>query len=213
MAQISPALPTIGQPNSSEDPDTITAFTAILGQINGGLDNTNIAAAAGIADTKLASSSNGVWRNIMTLSWTAGGGYAPGQYMFSSGLILSGGIASPAAVHLDPADFAVSGMTPKLRIRSQVVNNTIAPTATYAIAMHGMTLGGSGGNMTVTLGAAISGSTCTHTTPPATSSQVASGAEFAFPTTGAYTLGVAVTGTTAANCWTVGLTFLQVRWI
>lgn len=43
MAQINPTLPTIGQPNATEDPDVRAALAAILGVINGGIDETNLA--------------------------------------------------------------------------------------------------------------------------------------------------------------------------
>lgn len=64
MALINPTLPTIGQPNSTEDQDVINALTTIISAINGGLDAANIAdgslttadlaAAAGIVGTQLA---------------------------------------------------------------------------------------------------------------------------------------------------------------
>lgn len=55
MALISPALPTIGQPNSTEDQDVVNALSAIVSAINGGLDTANLStAAAGITAAQFA---------------------------------------------------------------------------------------------------------------------------------------------------------------
>lgn len=54
MALISPTIPTIGQPNSTEDQDIVNALNTIVSAINGGLDNANIAAAAGVTAAQLA---------------------------------------------------------------------------------------------------------------------------------------------------------------
>lgn len=57
MAIISPTPPTIGQPNSTEDPDVLAYLTALKNLVNGGLDNANIAALAAIAGSKIADAS------------------------------------------------------------------------------------------------------------------------------------------------------------
>src|SRR5262245_222410 len=54
MAIISPTLPTIGQPNSTEDPDILSALTTIRDEFNGNIDNANIKNTAAIAYAKLA---------------------------------------------------------------------------------------------------------------------------------------------------------------
>lgn len=56
MALINPTIPTIGQPNSTEDQDTVNALNTIVSAINGGLDAANLAAAAGITAAQLAAS-------------------------------------------------------------------------------------------------------------------------------------------------------------
>jgi hypothetical protein len=53
MALINPTIPTIGQPNSTEDQDIVNALTTIIAAINGGLDTANIAAAAGLTAAQL----------------------------------------------------------------------------------------------------------------------------------------------------------------
>lgn len=54
MALINPTIPTIGQPNSTEDQDVANALTTIVAAINAGLDTANLAAAAGITAAQLA---------------------------------------------------------------------------------------------------------------------------------------------------------------
>lgn len=55
MAQINPTLPSIGQPNATEDPDLLSCLTQILAEFNGNIDASNLKAAAGILGTQLAS--------------------------------------------------------------------------------------------------------------------------------------------------------------
>jgi hypothetical protein len=57
MPVIAPTLPTIGQFNTTEDPDIVAAFTAILGLVNGGLDDSNVIADAGLDGAKLKDAS------------------------------------------------------------------------------------------------------------------------------------------------------------
>lgn len=53
MAEIDITFPEVGLPNSSEDPKIVTAFSVIQDEINGGLDNSNIATGADISGDKL----------------------------------------------------------------------------------------------------------------------------------------------------------------
>lgn len=57
MGTINPSIPTVGQPNSTEDVDIRDGMTTIRDEINGNLDNANIKNAANIAGSKLADNS------------------------------------------------------------------------------------------------------------------------------------------------------------
>jgi hypothetical protein len=57
MAEISPQIPEIGQPNNTEDPKIVNALTTITDEINGNLDNDNIASGANINGSKLLAAS------------------------------------------------------------------------------------------------------------------------------------------------------------
>jgi dihydroxyacetone kinase DhaKLM complex PTS-EIIA-like component DhaM len=57
MGTINPQVPTVGQPNSTEDPKIASAITTIRDAINGELDDDNIAASADINGSKLLNAS------------------------------------------------------------------------------------------------------------------------------------------------------------
>lgn len=59
MAVISPAVPTLGDPNATEDPDIRNAIIAILNEFNGSIDDANIKSSAGIQPSKLANATAG----------------------------------------------------------------------------------------------------------------------------------------------------------
>jgi hypothetical protein len=78
--QINPSLPTVGGPDSSEEPKVVTAFAAIIGAINGGLDTSNLATSAGVLDTQLASPNNAVWRPVAEYNFSMQSGITAGDY-------------------------------------------------------------------------------------------------------------------------------------
>jgi hypothetical protein len=57
MATINPQIPTVGQPNSTEDAKITSGMTTIRDAINGNLDNDNIISGANINGSKLLDSS------------------------------------------------------------------------------------------------------------------------------------------------------------
>lgn len=54
MTELNLPLPSIGQPNSTEDPDILACFQAIQGLLNGGLSGTNFTGGAGLTADMLA---------------------------------------------------------------------------------------------------------------------------------------------------------------
>ena len=73
MALINPTIPTIGQPNSSEDQDIVNAFNTIVSAINGGLDTANLAAGAGITGAQLAAAAGITASQLATAVQAAAG--------------------------------------------------------------------------------------------------------------------------------------------
>ena len=59
MGTINPTLPTISNPNSTEDPLIRAALSTIIAEFNGNIDNNNVKSAAAIAYSKLATMNTG----------------------------------------------------------------------------------------------------------------------------------------------------------
>lgn len=65
MTTLTLSVPTVGQPNSTEDPKIATSFNAISTWAAGNIDTGNLATSAGILDTQLSSPGNGSRRLVM----------------------------------------------------------------------------------------------------------------------------------------------------
>lgn len=76
MGIVSPTLPVLGQPNSTEDNHTLTSLQTIRDEFNGNIDNSNVKAAAAIASTKLADGANIVAQGGINQSGTVRRGKA-----------------------------------------------------------------------------------------------------------------------------------------
>lgn len=132
MPDINPSIPVAGQPNSTEEPKIVTALTQLVGAVNN-LDTANLSATAGIVDTQLASPTNAVWRPIffgeilISSSHTSGVAYYVSNT--SGGLVASGAATTAVLRPWVPivADVAVAGKTTRVRLRSTLIVNGIAP--------------------------------------------------------------------------------------
>lgn len=118
------------------------------------------------------------------------------------------------AFYLDPADYAISGYTTKLRLRSWVLTDSVAPAVNLTVGLYPVTAFGGGSNvlpLISTIGAAIASST--YTTPGASTQTKTDAADVTFPTAGWYCFAYAPSGTTATNSnGTIGAR-LMVRWV
>lgn len=130
MALINPTLPTVGDPNSTEDPDIVSAFGAIVSAINGGLDTTNLASGAGVTDAQLASPNNAATKLLLRTSRVIGAGasYSGAGTSFAMG-------ATGDAVDWDPTLYAVAGKTTRWVHRVRLVTGSTAPAVNLAVGM------------------------------------------------------------------------------
>jgi len=148
--------------------------------------------------------------------------FSAGTYLFSASHptaaqatgAISGGDKNSRTMpffYWDDADYAVSGQTVKLRLRAQVATNATAPTNSFVIGLHSVTVAGTADTIGFTAGAVVTGSGVTHTTPGA--SGIVSGvtADFTVPADGAYCLAVVTDGTIANNAMAQCSAQLQVR--
>lgn len=154
--------------------------------------NTDELVAGGVTDAKLASPNNGAYKVIAALNAYAGG-FATGTYFLNSTTLSASGTGSAAAwpaglVYINASDYAVTGLTTKLRVETVVsVGSTSPSTVTFATGLYPLTI--SGGNYT--LGAvAVAGTTSFGLSTNSVFNF--GGSDTTIPANGVYALGVTI---------------------
>src|SRR4051812_31591738 len=187
MGLLSLNLPVIGQSSATEDQKIRDALASLQTGVNGNLDEANVPNLAAAFTT---------WR---TVAW--GGGTIPTQG--AGGTLLMSGGPGAEAVHaiaavgaagggawvfyLDPADWTANARTTKLRLRAQCSVNAVAPATNLVPGLYPVNgvSGPSGTAPALTgVGAVVSGSTATFTTPGASTMNQALSTEFNAPAAG-----------------------------
>lgn len=139
-----------------------------------------------------------LYRTLLDVSGSHTAARAAGTYGFGHGdpLAVSGtGILYPLnSIYIAAADYpAIGGLAAKLRIRSQLYTNDVAPfTGTFVIGLHPITRPGTSGGAGLciyTIGSAVAGSTLTFTNPAADGLLNGVGSDFALPADGHYIIG------------------------
>jgi hypothetical protein len=226
MGLITPTLPTAGQDRGSEEVDSINALTALLNLVNGGLDDANITAnsltaaslapdsvgsseiaAGAVAEAELATAVKPVtiltpYKTVSEANGFVNGGTVSGTYLIGSGAVLdsANGAQNARLLSFLTADFAVSGLTAKFRMRGIAYSNPTSAAASFTLGLYPVAgIGGSPGQMSITLGAVVAGSTVSFGLPATSTATPAVGSDFALPTQGVYAFGVVVGSTTNAN--------------
>jgi len=135
-----------------------------------------------------------------------------------SGFAMSGGIhtsesgSDPYGFYFDDADYSVTSMTTKLRVRGQVLNNGTAwSTVTATFGLYPVTVSGAAGDLTLTLGTVVTGSTVAIANPSANTVNQGNSGDFAVPADGYYGLGVVLSAAITANAASLLSAHLQVR--
>jgi hypothetical protein len=178
--------------------DVMDMFNDAKTVINGNLDATNLAATAKpatlmgrfvtVSEASLVLNSG----HTGATTWIPTNGYP----------VASGGTVSTQLVSILPitlADYAVSGLTTQFRVEASTVTNTVAPGVSFTFGLYGIASStGSGGNIIITLTAAVAGSGVTRTTPAASSNFVDWSSDFT-GSNGTWLLCIASSGTPAAN--------------
>jgi hypothetical protein len=148
------------------------------------------------------------YRTILAASGSHIAGKVAGTYAMGCGdpLAVSGtGTLYPIVlIYIAAADFpCFSDEKPRLRIRSQIAVNDVAPTGNYTVGLYPVTrpaTSGAAGLNIYTLGTVVVGSnTATATTPAADSLTSLVSDPFDIPADGFYALGVVTTATVAAS--------------
>lgn len=150
MTLSSQPLPTIGQPNSTEDSKVRSVLSELQGIVNGNLDTSNIAASAGITDAQLASPNNAT---IQSLGRWAGQAAAGSTYtvggqdwlIAQSGQILAT-VTYPESPILWSSAYAVPGKTATLMYSVSATVGTPKPTLDMQVGLKQVTINGAGTN-------------------------------------------------------------------
>lgn len=192
MGTLALTLPTIGQPNSSEDVKIPNALSAIQTEYNTNIPNV-------LASIKSVSN---------PIGYIPGGTTAGEYYLLPSNIIVasSSSLASSGLAdgftYLASTDYAIAGYTTKLNLRAIMLGNATSAgvgSITYGLKQITAGAGGSPSTLTVTLGAfAISTSIVAAGSGPQSLTVQA-----AFPSNGLYLPVVSWAGTAAANSGTV----------
>lgn len=187
---------TDGPGNTASGAQVSQDFAAILAQVNGNLDAANMAASAKPATLM------GTWRTIYQASQAIAGGSAAGTYWLpstGSAPVVSGATTTGVGQFtvVNPADYAVSGLTTRFRLRVIQLQNSTSPgavTFTYGLYPITSTIGGAGA-FGMSFGSLIAGSAIAG---PAGGGSAFS-ADFAISALNFYSFGVVVSGIPAAN--------------
>lgn len=197
---------------SSGDPSNLTGgadadmtdisgpFSDIVTFVNGNIDTSNLATSAKPVTIL------GQYRTIAELNVLSTAGDSSGHktttYSSVGLVLLTSGVSDTSGkpfLYLDPADYAVSGLTTKYRFRAAVATNATAPAITYTFGLYPVTTAGGAGTQAFTLGTVTSGSTVAIASPSASTVTGGTGSDFTPPSAGGYVLGVQLSGAPAAN--------------
>lgn len=167
--------------------------------VNGNIDTTNLSASAKPV-TLL-----GAYRNIAEASGAATS-ESSGTKLFGT---LSGddpGLISSAAnakfvqmIPFNPDDYAVTGLTTKLRLSALIATNATAPASDFTFGLYPVTVAGGNSVIAATAGTVVSGSTVAIEAPAASTATRGAGSDFSAPSAGTYGLGVVLSDAQAAN--------------
>lgn len=187
-------IPTIGSPNTTQDPKVKSNFETLNNKLNAEND---------WEDTALASPNNSAYRTIFKHYAHTEPDLASGTWLFSgSALILSGSTlgANPLPMfYFDDADYTVANKTQKLRLRAQIGINATKATIKFTVGLYPITVAGGADAFTCTLGTVVSGSTVEFNEPAASTITQGNSGDFTIPADGVYALGVVTSATLTNN--------------
>jgi hypothetical protein len=196
------------------------------------LDNTLTAGAnENIADVKdnitgVARDLTAVYRTVHECSTTLGLDLGAATYMFGlshnvpnqvpnqvsgGGDLIFRGTTQPI-FYFDDADYAITGLTTKMRVRAQISANATAPAITFTTGLYPLTVAGGSDGLVYTAGTVVSGSTVAQATPSASTITQANSGAFTIPSDGAYALACVTNGTIANNAAVQISAQVQLAW-
>lgn len=141
------------------------------------------------------------WKQIHHVAAVASPALSGTHVMYPAGSIVLAGAASAfGAFYLDPADYAVSGRTTKLRLRAYIIGNAVAPAADIGVHLYPVaTWNGASGNRpgVATVGASVC--SASWTAPAANTREAKLSSIVTHPAAGFYAIAFVLSTATAAN--------------
>lgn len=168
-------------------------------------------------------SNNSVYKSLLSVSKAMRGpdGYVAGTYVLGGitpsldpdpfEVVGSTQHLAFPGVYLDDADYAVAGLTAKLRVRAQVSTNGTVPALTFTVGLYPLTFTGGSGNLAATLGTVVAGSTVAIASPSASATTSGVSTAVNIPADGLYCLAVATSATLTTNTAVLVTAQLQTR--
>lgn len=184
--------------------DVQDMFNDVKTLVNGNLDATN---APGLVSQ---------YGTVMQGAATIAAGNTGTRLPRLDGQTVASGSASGQGQMLWPvaaADWTVTGLTTKLRLRALTLTGDTAPGITLTYGLYPISsMASSGPSSTlITVGTVVSGSTVARATPAANSNFTDTTSDFTLPADGVYVPGVLLSGATAASSLVACVWQLQVR--
>lgn len=206
---LSPTLPTVGQPNSTEDAKVKSSLETLRDGLNAVLNSDNTVMGMN------------TYRNIQTVSQDVCQALAAGTYLLGSMANAGENPRASAAealnwtglpiFYFDDADYLITGKTLKMRMRAQIGCNATKAALKFTFGLYPITVAGGPNLLKPTLGTVIAGSPLEINEPAASTVTQAVGSDFTIPADGAYLLGVVTSATLTTNSWVNLSAQLQVR--
>lgn len=153
-----------------------------------------------------------VYRTLQRATAFLSADLVAGTYLFSNTALIPSPASLTAGIvstYLDDADFPVTGLTTKLRVRAQVSTNGTVPAITFTVGLYPVTFSGAADVLTATLGTVVAGSTVAIASPSANSTTSGASSDVNVPTDGLYCLGVVTSATLTNNA--VGMVSAQLQ--
>jgi hypothetical protein len=113
--------------------------------------------------------------------------------------------------YFDPADYAVAGLTTKLRVRAQAAVNNVAAGVNFTVGLYPFTIAGASLNIEPSVGSVVAGSTAALTTPAASTVTQNNSGDFTVPSAGPFLFAWSQSGSAAAGSLIKIAAQLQVR--
>ena len=158
----------------------------------------------------------GEYRTIAECFTLVTGVASGATYVPNMGALLNTGTGmgagnGPFLVSIRNADFAVSGLTAKLRLHVAMGVNGIAPGVNFTWGLYPMTFGGGSASVAVVAGTVVSGSSVTRNTPAANTGYQDVSGDFSLPSDGLYFMGLTASGSMNASSAIAAAVRLQVH--